>query len=498
MFFCSPAAAKDSLVIGSRDFPESVLLAEILSSAVENTTDIKVDRKFNLGGVKVCVTAMQSSALDIYPDYTGSLMHNLLGEQSPDQYLRDYLATKLEHDYNFIITENLGFDNSFVLVLNKDLAKRYDLESLSDLQQLLLRQPEMNTKLRVAFKPSFLLRADGYKQLQKIYGFDFTNLRQMEYNIAYSQLKAGKIDIIDSFSTDARLLDSQLQILKDDRKALLTYDSVFVLRKDILSKYPELHAVLESLNASLDNTTILELNQRIARGETYKSVASSFLAERGLEPLKSSKHKDSRLMQDLPMLLKALKQHLTLSILALILGVLCGVSIGVYISYNKVLADLLLTFSSVIQVIPSLAMLALLIPVFGLGFKPALAALFLYSLLPIIQNTYTGIKSIAPEYIELAKSLALSPWQMITKVQLMLAAPTIIAGIRISAVICVGAATLATFVGAGGLGDLIKAGIDLNSSYLIALGAVPAALITFSIRFVLLRLERQLLLQRSS
>jgi osmoprotectant transport system permease protein len=143
-------------------------------------------------------------------------------------------------------------------------------------------------------------------------------------------------------------------------------------------------------------------------------------------------------------------------------------------------------------VIPSLALLALLIPICGLGFKPALVALSIYALLPIVQNTYTGIISIAPEYMDLARSLALKPWTIISRVQVPMALATIIAGIRTSSVICIGAATLATFVGAGGLGDLIKAGIDLNSNYMIALGAVPAAVLALSVSYALSLVEKRL------
>jgi osmoprotectant transport system permease protein len=197
-------------------------------------------------------------------------------------------------------------------------------------------------------------------------------------------------------------------------------------------------------------------------------------------------------VQDSKLLLRALKQHLILSFTALFIAIVIGISLGVYISYNPFAARVILAIGSITQVIPSLALLALLIPIFGLGFKPALVALSIYALLPIVQNTYSGISSIAPEYMDLAQSLALKPWIIVSRVQLPMALATIIAGIRTSSVICIGAATLATFVGAGGLGDLIKAGIDLNSNYMIALGAVPAALLALSVSYALSLVEKRL------
>ena len=161
------------LLVGSRDFPESVLLAEILSSAIEANSDITVERKFHLGGVKVCISAMENELLDIYPDYSGSLMHNLLGENDLEEYYRDYLRSALEQNYNFIITESLGFDNNFVLVTTKALAETYKLKTLSDLEALLIKEPALSHKLRVGFKHSFIARPDAYKQLQKIYNFNF-------------------------------------------------------------------------------------------------------------------------------------------------------------------------------------------------------------------------------------------------------------------------------------------------------------------------------------
>lgn len=507
IFYCPQLSAK-SITIGSRDFPESVLIAEILSTAIEENTDIKVERKFNLGGVKINLAAMQSEKLDIYPDYSGSLIHNLLGEYDTKAYLDNYLKETLDHKYDFALSKALGFDNSFVLAVRKDFANEHKLKSISDLKSYMDKHPQ--EKLKVAFKHSFIKRPDGYKQIQEIYGINFKNLRAMEYNIALQNLINGKLDIIDSFSTDSRMKHPSIVSLEDDRHALLAYSAVFVSQNKTLENHPELKKILNKLSNRLSNKKMLELNARVEQGETYHNVALSFLEElqktntenstnhkrRSTSSQNNSQNKISdsqiqaRLKQDLPLLQKAFAEHLKLSLTATFFASLIGIIIGILISYQPRLAKIVLGLISITQTIPSLALLALLIPLVGLGFYPAITALFIYALLPVIQNTYTGISSIENKYIELANSLALSEFKTLARIKLPLALNFIIAGVRTSLVICIGTATLATFVGGGGLGDLIKAGIDLNSNYLISLGAVPAALLALASSLVLSKIEK--------
>jgi osmoprotectant transport system permease protein len=480
--------------IGSRDFPESVLLAEILASSIEKYTEYKVDRKFNLGGVRICLASMENQALDIYPDYSGSLIHNILGDKTKEEYLVEYLSSSLEKK-SLGLSPQLGFDNNFVLVSRKDWAKKNKIFSISDLAKKLSSDLDFNP--RVAFKPSFLHRSDGYQALKETYDFSFKNLLSMEYNIAYANLKAGRLDIIDSFGTDARLQDSELFILEDDKKALLNYEAYYLMNLNILKENPDLLKVLSVLKDSFSNEKILELNQQIASGLSYKEVASRFLesleskdSKKNLYSQNTSLEKFSRFNQDIKILTKALLEHLYLSLISFFLAAVVGIFIGVLISYRSKLAKFTLALISSVQTIPSLALLALLIPVLGLGYKAAIGALFIYALLPIIQNTFSGIKSIDENYLHLAQSLALREQEILFKVKIPMARNTIIAGLKTSMVICIGTATLATFVGAGGLGDIIKAGIDLNSNYLIILGAAPAAALALISSMLFSKLER--------
>jgi osmoprotectant transport system permease protein len=514
LLLAQAASTEESVRIGSRDFPESVLTAEILSTALEKCSDLKVDRKFHLGGVKICTAALESSKLDIYPDYSGSLMHNLLGEQSTQEYLDDYLRQNLKEKYHLDLSPKLGFNNSFVLVVRKDFAEKYRLKSISDLANLLRSNIQLSEDFTSAFKHSFIKRSDGYKALQNVYGLDLRHIMPMEYNIALQTLLRGQVDIIDAFGTDSRLKNPRLSVLIDDRKALLAYDSVYVLRDELLKEHPQIQKVFESLANSLTNERMLELNAKVEAGATYHEVAEEFLSSLKSNGLIFRNTEQARwpclaqpgwqnsgagffcvtivkkIKQDFPVLLRALIQHINLAFCAALLAALAGIALGVSISYNAKIAKLILSINATVQTVPSLALLALLIPLVGLGFLPSLLALFIYALLPVIQNTYTGIKSIAPEYIELAQSLALNERQILTDIKLPMAKKSIIAGIKISIVVCIGTATLATFVGGGGLGDLIKAGIDLNSTYMICLGAVPAALLALLANNLLAKFEK--------
>lgn len=478
--------------VASRDFPESILLAEILSSAIEKYSDYEVDRKFNLGGVKICFSAIENNELDIYQDYSGSLINNILGRKSKDEYILDFLKTKIYLDYGLKLSDELGFNNNFVLVANKSWAEKHKLKNISDLALKLKNDPEFNP--RVAFRADFIHRSDGYKSIKETYGIDFENLNVMEYNIAYANLKSNRLDLIDSFSTDPRLMDKDLVLISDDRSAFLKYDALYVYRSEILETYPELIKIFSKLESSLSDKTILDLNLQIASGKSYQEVANSFLDKIDLnsKPLKLSSRPipKSLLKENIEMFTKAFYEHLLLSYGSFFLAAVFGIIIGVLISYDLKISKFVLALISSLQTIPSLALLALLIPVFGLGYKSALGALLVYALLPIIQNTFSGINSISSEYILLARSLALTEFQILKDIKLPMARNFILAGLKTSVVICIGTATLATFVGAGGLGDIIKAGIDLNSNYLIILGSAPAALLALFSSFVFSKLER--------
>jgi osmoprotectant transport system permease protein len=189
-------------------------------------------------------------------------------------------------------------------------------------------------------------------------------------------------------------------------------------------------------------------------------------------------------------LLEQVLVHIGLTFISLILAMVIGISLGIFISRRQRWAGLVLGIAGILQTVPSIALLGFMIPLLGIGPKPAIAALFLYALLPIIRNTYTGITGVPPAVMEAARSLGLNRWQMLRKVQLPLAMPVLLAGIRTATVINVGVATLAAYIAAGGLGEFIFGGIALNNTHMMLAGAIPAALLALLFDWLLSRLQQ--------
>ncbi|HAZ39643.1 MAG TPA: glycine/betaine ABC transporter permease [Exiguobacterium sp.] len=176
-------------------------------------------------------------------------------------------------------------------------------------------------------------------------------------------------------------------------------------------------------------------------------------------------------------LLQALIEHIQLSVISLLIACIIAIPLGIYLSRNKRLSEWSIGVTSVIQTIPSLALLGLMIPLVGIGTVPSIIALVLYSLLPIVRNTYTGLAEVDPSIKEAARACGMTPMQSLWKVELPLALPVMMAGIRTAMVLIIGTATIAALIGAGGLGSIILLGIDRNDNYLLLLGAIPAALL---------------------
>jgi osmoprotectant transport system permease protein len=185
----------------------------------------------------------------------------------------------------------------------------------------------------------------------------------------------------------------------------------------------------------------------------------------------------------------AVVQHIQLVALSMLIAILLGVPLGILVSRVKFLQGPVLGLAGILQTIPSLALLGFMIPFFGIGVTTAVIALFLYSLLPIVRNTFTGIKDVDKAVVQAAKGMGMTNWQILAKVELPLSLSVIMAGIRTSTVINVGTATLAAFIGAGGLGDFIFLGISRSLDALVLIGAVPAAILALLIDYLLGRLE---------
>ena len=291
--------------------------------------------------------------------------------------------------------------------------------------------------------------------------------------------------------------------LQDDRGFFPPYHAAPMVRMETLKKHPEIAPVLEKLGFRLNEETMQKLNYKVQEEkEPIPQVVAQFLAEEGLAktgvPVKVTSDKDisfaAYLYKRRYKTWKLTVRHLYLAVMSLGLAILVGVPTGIVITRYSKAAQPVLGLAGVIQTIPSIALLAFMIPIpgLGLGVKSAIAALFLYALLPIIRNTYTGIREVAPGLLEAARGMGLTNLQLLTIVELPLASTTIMAGVRTSAVINIGVATLAAFIGAGGLGDPIVTGLQLNDTELILAGAIPAALLAIAVDQILGVVEKLL------
>lgn len=186
---------------------------------------------------------------------------------------------------------------------------------------------------------------------------------------------------------------------------------------------------------------------------------------------------------------EALMRHMQITLIAVGLAVIIGVPIGIIITKHKKIANIVLGVANIFQTLPSLALFGLIIPILGIGLTPSIFVLFLYALLPIIKNTYIGIESVDPSAIEAGRGMGMKKIQILTMVEVPLALPVIMGGIRISTVINIGTATIAALIGAGGLGDFIFRGISMNNNNMILTGAVPTALLAITVDFILGKIE---------
>lgn len=461
-----------TLHVGSKSFTESVLLAEIAAGSLRDRGFV-VEHKAELGGSPVLFAALQQGDLDLYPEYTGTLRVELLsrlGLQSDAE-----LPAALD-GLGLAMTRPLGFNNSYALGVKRTLAVKLGLRRVSDL----VEHPE----LRMRFSNEFMARADGWPGLQKAYRLPQEDVRGMEHALVYAALEAFELDVTDLYTTDAEIQRHDLVALLDDRGFFPRYDAVFLYRKQLQDR-PGFREAVTRLEGSLDEASMVAQNARaLIDREAPSEIARTWLESRfGIQSEVRATGSD---------LLKWILEHLFLVAVSLGLAIVISVPLGILAARHAGLRGPLLGGIGILQTIPSLALLVFMIPLLGLGAKPALAALFLYSLLPIVRNTCLGLLGIPPVLRESAEVLALSPKTRLLRVDLPMASPSILAGIKIAAVWNVGTATLGALIGAGGLGQPIWTGLRLGDTALILQGAIPAALLALAAQGFFDLLERWL------
>jgi osmoprotectant transport system permease protein len=463
----------ERFAVGSKAFPESWILGEALA-ATARAAGVESTHKANLGGTEIVAEALRSGAIEAYPEYTGTLAEVVL--HAPGASL-DEMRRRLAVD-GLGVSEPLGFDDSYALAVSSALAERDGLRSLSDVAH----HPE----LRAAFTHEFLGRSDGWPGLRARYGLDFAEVRGVSHEIAFEALRTGQTDVVDVYTTDPHIERLGLRVLDDDRGFFPRYDAVVVYRLDLATRAPAALAAIQRLAGHVSRASMTRANAAVAANGDVGAAASALLRD----ALGSGAPAATSAPFDVGSIERDLVRHIELVTASVLAAMLIGIPLGILAARRRLVAVAALGGTGVLQTIPSLALLALLIPVLGIGATPAMVALLLYSLLPIVQGTYTGLTTIPGPLLESAEALGLPVAATLARIELPLAAPSILAGIRTSAVIAVGTATIAALVGAGGLGDPILRGITLRSVPLILSGALPSALLALAVQGLFAVIER--------
>jgi osmoprotectant transport system permease protein len=453
------------ITVGSKKFTESVILGEIMA-AVLRDAGIAVTHRRALGGTRVLWGALRNGDIDAYPEYTGTIAREILAGEG--------LTTRAQMEAALVergirMGRPLGFNNTYAIGMLPALADRLGIRRISDLA----RHPG----LRFGFGNEFMDRADGWPALRERYRLPQKDVRGLDHDLAYRGLAAGHMDAIDVYTTDAEIAYYGLKLLADDRRHFPAYDAVILTRADLAQRAPTAIAALGRLAGRIDAGRMGGMNARVKlERATEAATAARFVAaELGIE---STVRPDSLGRR----LLATTLDHLTLVAISLGAAIALAIPLGILSARRRRTGQVILAIAGVIQTIPTLALLVFMIPLMGIGGPPAVMALFLYSLLPIIRNTHAGLVDIAPSVVESAAALGLPPGARLRLVELPLAARSILAGIKISAVINVGTATLGALIGAGGYGQPILTGIRLDDTGLILEGAVPAALLALLVQ----------------
>jgi osmoprotectant transport system substrate-binding protein/osmoprotectant transport system permease protein len=477
IFFCVPAflinsASAADVVIGSKKFTESYVLGEIAKRTLIDA-GISAEHRQGMGGTIILWEALRGGQIDAYPEYTGTIATEIL--KSDPRVSLDQIHDSLEK-LGVGMTAPLGFNNTYALVMRRSEAQRLGIRKISDLQ----RYPE----LKFGLTHEFLERQDGWRPMRRRYALPQQNVVGIDHALGYSALANGSIDIKDAYSTDAKIGQNDLFVLEDDLHFFPKYEAVFLFRS---STRPDAIAALRRLEGALNETRMIRLNAEAELTKNYARAADLYF-ERSARP--------NALNDSFPRKLAGWTlRHLQLAGFSLLLSIIVGIPLGIIASRGGAVGQVILGSAGVVQTIPSLALLALLVPLpfFGISVRTAIAALFLYGLLPIVRNTATGLQDIPRALRESAVALGLSPIARLWKIYLPIASRSILSGIKTSAVINIGTATLAALIGAGGLGEPIISGLNLNDHVTILEGAIPAAVLALLVQWCFDLLDRVLI-----
>jgi len=472
-FLILSASATEPVRIGSKKFTESYVLAEIAKETLSDA-GISAEHRQGMGGTIILWEALCGGQIDAYPEYTGTLVQEIL--KRSDRMHGPFITNELRK-LGIAMTKPLGFSNTWALVMRRNRANELGIRTISDLQ----KHPE----LKMGLTHEFLDRQDGWQSLVVAYRLSLQNVVGIDHALGYDALRSGQIDVKDAYSTDAKIEQYQLVVLEDDQKFFPRYDAVFLYR---LSLDENAIALLRGLEGKIDEPTMTQLNAEAERTKDYAQAAGLYFGSSTKSTLFFGETRPHKLA-------RWISRHLELAGFSLLLSIIVGVPLGIWASRGGAIGHVILAFAGIVQTIPSLALLALLVPLpfFGISVTTAIAALFLYGLLPIVRNTATGLQDIPRALRESAIALGLNPAARLWQIYLPMASRSILAGIKTSAVINVGTATLAALIGAGGLGEPILSGLNLNDHATILQGAIPAAVLALLVQSFFDLLDRVLI-----
>jgi osmoprotectant transport system permease protein len=470
----SALAAGDTLHVGSKRFTESYILGEVLAQTA--APHAKVEHLQGMGNTAIVLAALQAGRIDVYPEYLGTIDLEILkhAQAASLEQMRAELAPM-----GLGVAVPLGFNNTYALAMRGGAG---GVQKLSELAA--------QGKLRFGLSHEFIGRADGWPGLAARYGLK-QRPEGLDHGIAYEALMQKQVDVIDIYSTDAKIRQYGLRVLEDDRAYFPRYDAVLLYRLDAAQRFPDAWKAIGQLEGRISAADMIAMNAAAEiDGQSFTHVARDWLATHlpqasgakaaSVTPAAAAASGRDGLLAKLfdHNLWRLTRQHLTPVLLAVALACVAGIPLGVLAASLPRLRQAVLGLTGVLQTVPSLALLALLIPLLGMiGTVPALVALVVYALLPIVRNTCTGLQQVPAGLKLAAQALGLRPMQRLVHVDLPLALPVILAGVKTAAVMSVGTATIAAFIGAGGYGERITIGLALNDNDMLLAGAIPAALL---------------------
>lgn len=467
-------AGEQTIRVGSKAFTESVILGEMLTQLARHA-GTPARHRAELGGTQIAYSALVAGDIDAYCEYTGTLALEVLAATHPrnDADIEAELAK-----VGLKMSRTLGFNNAYALGMRRDVAEQLNVESISDLSRR-QEEPEI-AALRFGFSDEFMNRGDGWPGLAAKYDLNYRPTG-LDHNLTYRGIRAGTIHVTDVYTTDAEVAAYNLVTLDDDRGYFPPYECVILYRADLDQRAPAVLEQWKRLEGAIDDAAMLEMNSQARLDRVLEGHVSARFLKRQFDidiPLAG----DDRWRRVLVQLGINTRQHLLLVSVSLLSAMVIAVPLGIFAYRRPRSGQAILGAVGILQTLPSMAVLMFLIPLLGLGVWPTVTALFLYSLLPIVRNTYSGLHEIPGNLRESAIVLGLTPRARLWLIELPMASRSILSGIKTAAVINVGTATIGGLIGAGGYGQPIITGTRLNNLSIILQGAIPAAVMALAVQ----------------